>query len=92
MTIYNYYRKLRWVRLERYNRTTRDGEGIDFDPAVRAYRSSPQRVALQLRGPESLKGGASEIHGVLATAELNRAEVDELIDRLRELASPLQEN
>lgn len=87
----NYYRKLRWVRLERYNRTTREGEGIDFDPAVRAYKSSPQRISLQLRGPENLKSHASGVHGILATADMNRAEIEELIDRLTSLVKLLPE-
>ena len=88
----NYYRKLRWVRLERYNRMKREGEDIDFDPAVRAYKSSPQRISLQLRGPENLKAGASKIHGVLATADLTRAEAEELAARLVEISKLLPED
>lgn len=92
----NYYRKLRWVEMHRYNRT-RDrgfsaGEGIDFDPAVRAYKSSPHAISLQLRGPENLQRKASDVHGILATASMNRAEVEELIDRLTGLVKLLPED
>lgn len=93
---YNYTRKLRWVNIHRYNRTrTRGfsaGADIDFEPAVRAYKSSPHAISLQLRGPENLQAKASDVHGILATASMNRAEIEELIDRLTDLVKLLPES
>jgi hypothetical protein len=95
MSTTNFYRPLTWVTLQRYNRLKERGEtagyGIDFTPAMRAYRASPQRVAVQLRGPENLSSGTSEVHGILATADLNKSEVKELAERLLYLADQLED-
>ena len=65
---HNTYEKIRWTSIYRY---LIGSEDIDLDSAFRVYRSSPDRVTVQVRGPLRKFNGHDSKYGVIASAQLN---------------------
>lgn len=72
----NTFRKINWTTIHRYTHA----ENIDTESAFRVYKSGPERVTLQVRGPLRKDNGESGAFGVIASAMLNREELTALRD------------
>ena len=74
----NHFEKTNWSIINRYH----NDEGIDTDSAYRVYRSSPDRVTVQVRGPLRKKNGNESNYGIIASALLNKGELQRLRDAI----------
>ena len=75
----NTFRKIKWTAIYRYTHREQDG-GTDTDPAFRVYKSSPDRVTLQVRGQLLLDNGEPGAYGIVASAMLDHDELTALRD------------
>lgn len=74
----NFYREIKWSDIKRYPKEGKDS--VPLDSAIRVYKSSPERVSLQIRGPERLCADKPSKFGIIATALLNLEELTALRD------------
>ena len=72
----NTYEKLNSTNIRRFP----NAEGVNTDSAFRVYKSRPGAVTLQIRGPLQKSNGYNGAFGVIASADLNRAELTALRD------------
>ncbi len=72
----NTFRKIKYTTIHRY----KSSEQVNTDSAFRIYKSAPDRVTLQVRGPLRNDDGNPGAFGIIASAKLNREELTELRD------------
>ena len=74
--------KIDHVEIRRHKRDA----GLDLDPAMLVYRSSPETATLQVRGPEMLANYFTNgLFGIVASARLGFSELTNLRDAINEV-------
>ena len=84
----NTFNKIKWTEIRSYPLKGRDS--VPLDSAVRVYKSSPDRVTLQVRGALRLKSGGDSTYGIIANAHLDAAELTALRDGINASLAELQ--
>lgn len=76
--MFNFSHEIPFTTIWRYHKET---SGVNTDSRLRFYKSSPTRCTLQVRGPENVTKGLGK-YGVVASADLNLAELELLSDAI----------
>ena len=74
----DFYQKIKFTSIRRYKHGGDPQYAINLDSAWRVYRSSPERATLQVRGPELLSNNRPGVHGIIANATLDIADLVQL--------------